>query len=345
LGLGKTIVDGGLCWSYAPPRPHFPPPFASVHDRMKNTQTTFWAVNMGKPPAFDPIAEAEYLVEADLGDAEYDGTIEHVASTYQAASDRLSPGTGTSGPRVLDFAPLLQLRRFGLNELIRDMLAACEEALQTPVEIEFAMTFPDRKCTGRSRLGFLQVRPMVVTDAQVTISDDELTSPDLLATSTRVLGNGVNTEISDVVYVKPEAFEARFTPSIARQLEEFNTRLHRDGRPYLLIGFGRWGSSDPWLGIPVNWGQICGAKAIIEATLPNMSVELSQGSHFFHNLSSFEVSYFMIPHLARPGIDWPWLNRQTVVTETEYVRHVQLDETLLLRVDGRTGRGVIRTSS
>lgn len=345
LGLGKTIVDGGISWSYAPPRPHLPPPFASVQDRIKNTQTKFWAVNMGKLPAFDPIAEAEYLLEANLSAAEYDGVLEHIASTYQASSDRLSPGTGTAGPRVIDFAPLLQLHRFRLNDVIRRVIAACEQALGTSVEIEFALTFPVSDSQDRVRFGFLQVRPMVVSDTQVTITDEELASPDLLAASTRVLGNGVDDQITDIVYVKPGSFEARHTPLIARQLETINTDMLKSGRQYLLAGFGRWGSSDPWLGIPVNWGQICNARAMIEATLPNMNVELSQGSHFFHNLSSFEVSYFMIRHQAQPAINWPWLDRQPAQSETEYLRHVRLDRPLVIRVDGRTGRGIIQLPS
>jgi hypothetical protein len=335
LGLGKTIVDGGVSWSYAPPRPHLPPPFASAQDQMKNTQTTFWAV-------FNPIAETEYLVEAGLADAEYDGTLELVASTYDSRSDRLSPGTGVAGPRVINFAPLLELRRYRLNDVVRTILSACEEALQTPVEIEFAVTFPSRVANERPRLGFLQVRPMVVSDEQVNITDEDLNASDLLAASTRVLGNGADNQIADVVYVKPDVFHARHTRAIAGQIDRFNTALMKEGRPYLLVGFGRWGSSDPWLGIPVNWGQICGARAIIEATLPTMTVELSQGSHFFHNLSSFEVSYFMIPHHARPGIDWTWLERQPIVDQTEFVRHVRLERPLELKVDGRTGRGVIR---
>ncbi|MHC4786145.1 MAG: PEP/pyruvate-binding domain-containing protein [Planctomycetota bacterium] len=344
LGLGKTIVDGGLTWSYAPPRPQVSPPFASVRDQMKSTQTKFWAVNMGKPPAFDPIAEAEYLLEAGLPEAEYDGALDLIASTYDAEADRLSPGVGVDGARVVNFAMLLQLNEYGLNDVLRKLLAASEDALQTPVEIEFAATFPRDLQLERPRLGFLQVRPMVVSEAQVDITDEDLAAPDLLAASSRVLGNGVDDQITDVVYVRPDQFEARHTPTIARQLEQFNTTLLQEGRPYLLIGFGRWGSSDPWLGIPVTWGQICGARAVIEATLPEMIVELSQGSHFFHNLSSFEVSYFMIPHHARPGIDWSWLDSQPVLAETEYVRHVRLSQPLVVRVDGRSGRGVIQKS-
>jgi hypothetical protein len=341
LGLGKTIVDGGVTWAYSPARPNAPPPFASTRDLLKNTQTKFWAVNMGRPPEFDPTAEAEYLIQADLSAAEYDGTLHALASTYDASSDRLSPGAGIPGPRALNFAPLLDLKRYPLNEIVKTMLSACERALDGAVEIEFAMTFPPPRGRGRARLGFLQVRPMVVSEERVEITAQEMARPDVLAASDRVMGNGVNRSIRDAVYVKPESFEARHTPRIAAELERLNRPLLAENRPYLLLGFGRWGSSDPWLGIPVKWGQICGARVIVEATLPNMTVELSQGSHFFHNISSFQVSYFSVNHHKRPGIDWAWLDGQEIVAETDYVRHVRWEKPLLVKVDGRTGRGAI----
>jgi len=341
LGFGKTIVDGGVSWAYSPARPKMPPPFASPSDQMKNTQVEFWSVNMGKPPAFDPIAEAEYLIKSDLAAAEYDDTLEYVASTYNAQSDRLSPGIGIAGPRVVNFAPILDLERVRLNQVVRTMLSLCEEAFNTPIEIEFAMTFPHRAGSDTTRLGFLQVRPMVVSEEQVEISDSDLMNPAVLAASKHAMGNGVNDSIQDVVYVKPDKFEARYTRTIAAQLDKLNTVLLSDNQQYLLIGFGRWGSSDPWLGIPINWGQICGSKAIVETTLPNMNIEPSQGSHFFHNMSSFEVSYFTINYDDRPGIDWNWLDTQKTITETEFVKHVHLANPLSIKVDGRTGRGVI----
>ncbi|MDY7107717.1 MAG: PEP/pyruvate-binding domain-containing protein [Planctomycetota bacterium] len=341
LGLGKTIVDGGVTWCYSPARPQAPPPFGSVKELMKNTQTKFWAVNMGRPREVDPTAEEEYLVQADLAAAEYDGTLPHVASTYDAASDRLVLGTAGRGPRAINFAPLLELKRYPLNDIIRRMLSACERALDGPVEIEFALTFPHPGGADTARVGFLQVRPMVVSEERVEITEQELRRPDLVTASRRVMGNGVNRSVCDVVYVKPESFDASLTPRIAAQLEQFNTPLLAEGRPYLLIGFGRWGSSDPWLGIPAKWGQICGARVIIEATLPNMIVELSQGSHFFHNISSFQVSYFSVDHQRGPGIDWAWLDARPRVAETDLVRHVRLEEPLLVKVDGRTGRGAV----
>ena len=340
LGLGKTIVDGGLCWSFCPAHPKMPPPYASTRELLRGTQTEFWAVNMGRAPQYNPIAETEYLVRADLAAADYDGTLRYLASTYDPASDRLTPGTGAAGTRVLNFAPLLTFRDFPFAELAQALLKVCEQAVGREVEIEFAMTLPTQ-ASDRARLGFLQVRPMVVSTELVEIEETQLARPDLLLASDRALGNGVVDSISDVVYLKPEAFEARHTPAIAAQIERLNTALLDAGRPYVLIGFGRWGSTDPWLGIPVAWGQVCGAKVLVEATLPAMNVELSQGAHFFHNLSSFRVSYFSVHHERRPGIDWQWLAAQPALLETEFLRHLRLERPLLVKVDGRTSRGAV----
>ena len=337
LGLGKTIVDGGQCWSYSPAHPNSPPPYGSASELLDNSQTSFWAVNMGRPPEYDPIAETEYLLHGSLSDAEQDDTLRHLASTYDAGSDRLSPGIGGRGPRALTFAPLLVLRQRPLNELLKALIEACEQDLQGPVEIEFALSLGEEP----AELGFLQVRPMVVSNERVEIPESDLEAPGLLLASRRAMGNGRIDDIRDVVYVKPDGFEARFTPAVAAELEQMNSRLLDEERPYLLIGFGRWGSSDPWLGIPVLWGQISGARAIVEATLPDMNVEPSQGSHFFHNISSLGVSYLTVPHHAQSPIDWAWLDAQPSAAEAEYVRHIRLPQPLLVKVDGRVGRGAI----
>ncbi|MGW8282908.1 MAG: PEP/pyruvate-binding domain-containing protein [Gemmatimonadota bacterium] len=342
LGLGKTIVDGGTSWPYAPPYPKAPPPFGSVSQLLRETQTRFWAVNMGPPTVFDPVAETEYLTEGDLSDAEYDDTLRYLASTYDGRSDRLSPGTGATGPRVLNFAPLLDLEEFPLNALVRRLLEACETAVGAEVEIEAAMTLP-RTGVDVARFGFLQVRPMVAPESTVDIGPEELSGPDILAGSERAMGNGVVEGITDIVYVLPEAFDAKFSRNLAQEIGTFNRVLVEAGRPYLLIGFGRWGSSDPWLGIPVTWSQVSGAKVLVEAKLPGVNVDPSQGSHFFHNLSSFQVAYFTVRHEAEEGgIDWQWLSRQEIVRETSFMRQVRVSEPLQVRVDGRTGRGVIR---
>ena len=345
LGLGKTIVDGGTSWIYSPTRPKAPPPFSSVRELLRLTQLEFWAVNMGQPPAYDPASEVEYLVKADLAAADYDDTLFHIASTYDSQQDRLVPGTRGIGPRVVDFAPLLRYPQVPLNDVIRELLSMGEQALDEAAEIEFAINLP-RKGTARARLGFLQLRPMLVSTAEVTVTDDELTRPDLLLASDRVMGNGALETILDVVYVKPGRFDSRFTRQIATELEQLNRLLLEQNRPYLLLGFGRWGSSDPWLGIPVNWGQIAGARVIVESTLPKMDVDPSQGAHFFHNIISFQVCYLCVRHdqgaeLAHRKIDWQWLELQPSASETDYVRHLRLEKPLTVKVDGRSGRGAV----
>jgi hypothetical protein len=291
---------------------------------------------MGDPPAYDPINETEYLVNENLMAAEQDSTLRYVASTFDMGSGRLSIGVGRSGPRVLTFAPLLVLKDPPLNKVIKSLLTLCEEKMQTPVEIEFAMTFNPH------RFGFLQVRPMVVSSLSVDLAEDELTGEDVLAASRVVLGNGIVDDIQDIVYLKPDHFDMKHTRQIAEELDRFNRSLQKENRPYLLIVFGRLGTFDPWLGIPVDWGQISGAKTIVEATQQNARVELSQGSHFFHNLTSLGVSYFSVSHKGEFTIDWQWLNDQEVIAETELVRHVRLLRPLVVKIDGRSGRGVIK---
>jgi hypothetical protein len=342
LGLGKTIVDGGISWSYSPAHPRIGPPLGSTKEFLNNTQTEFWAVNMGKPPEYDPIRETEYLTRVSIQLAEEDGVLKNLASTYDSASDRITAGMHVSGPRILTFAPLLEWNVIPLNDLLKTLLLLSQNAFEVPTEIEFALTFQDDKQSQtKNRLGFLQVRPMVVSREQVVITEDDLDRPDLFTASDTVLGNGLVRGIKDVIFVKPEQFTASNNKAIAAEIASMNRKLLSRGKPYLLIGFGRWGSSDPWLGIPVNWGQVSGAKAIVEATLPNMNIELSQGSHFFQNLTSFKVSYFSIPFTAEHPVDWEWLNQQEKALEKKFVCHSILKDPLLIKVDGRTGRGMI----
>jgi hypothetical protein len=337
LGLGKTIVDGGLCWSFSPAHPKLPPPVASARELLDLTQADFWAVNVGPSPPYDPMTETEYLVHPHLAEAEADGTLRYAASTYDAESDRLVPGTGRTGPRVLDFAPILAWNELPLVPVLRRLLAVCEEDLEAPVEIEFALSLPPGE---PARLGFLQVRPLLVSRETVEVTAEDLASPLAVVASSAALGNGRH-EVHDVVYVEPETFEARLTPVVAGEIETMNRRLVEDARPYLLVGFGRWGSADPWLGIPVRWDQISGARGIVEAALPRMNPEPSQGSHFFHNLTSFSVLYFTVPLHAGRAVDWGWLGRLEVVARTEHVRQVRTAAPLVLRVDGRSRRGVV----
>ena len=335
LGLGKTVVDGGISWAYSPAFPKAELPFESVEKMLTGTQLDYWVVNMGEPPEYDPINEGEYIALENIWTAEEDGSLKYIASTYDQMAGRLTIGTSIKGPRVLTFAPLLVLKQVAFNDLIKSLLSICEQSLGAPVEIEFAMTFDP------PRFGFVQVRAMVVPSDVIQVSEDELDGENVLISSESVLGNGVVEDIRDVIYIKPEIFDLKHTKTVVPELEKLNEEMLSKGLPYILIVFGRLGTTDPWLGIPVQWGQICGAKVIVEATLENVRVELSQGSHYFHNMINLGVKYFSLPFNRHHKIDWEWLKNQEAINETPFIRHVRLEAPLKIRVDGRRSRGVI----
>jgi hypothetical protein len=345
LGLGKTIVDGGTVWTYSPAHPRISPPFGSIDELMNGTQNQFWALNMGTPASYDPVSESEYLVACSLGDAERDEVLGLVASTFDVEGDRMTPGVNVKGPRVLDFAPMLVLEQVPLNQIIQDLLLTAENVFDEKVEIELALTVSRQFGEAiKIRVGLLQVRPIVVSRTEIVVTEEDFHDPATVLASDQVLGNGIIENIRDVIYVDPETFKPSATPSIADEIGDLNAGLCEENRRYLLIGFGRWGSSHPSLGIPVDWSRISQARAIVESTLPNMNVELSQGSHFFHNLSSFHASYFMLRHDGPFKVDWQWLAAQQLIKKTSHVRHVRLAKALEIRVDGRSGRGVIKAS-
>ncbi len=339
LGLGKTIVDGGISWSYSPEYPKNSPPFGDPGNLLKNTQLNFWAINLSHNIKYDPVKETEYMVQCSLSDADYDNSLEHIASTYLAASNKITMGVGNDGPRVINFAPLLTMNEYKFNDFIKYLLKVCQEAYKSPIEIEFAMTL--RKETNSLRFGFLQVRPMVVSYEKIEISEEELSGENVIAASNKAMGNGIENNIYDVVFVKPETFDKKNTIKIAEELKELNRTFFNNGTGYVLIGFGRWGSSDPWLGIPVEWSEISCAKVIVESTLPEMNVELSQGSHFFHNITSFGVKYISLNYDGKFEINWDLINSQEIINNKQFVKHVRFKTPLNVKIDGRIGKGII----
>jgi hypothetical protein len=340
LGLGKTIVDGGRTWSFSPAFPKAPPPFASSGELLENTQKRFWSVFMGATKEYDPTRETEYLHEGTLEEAEADGALDHLCSTYDTASDRFVMGASMPGPRLLDFSPMLKGRILPLDELLRKLLETAGESVGEAVEIEFALSFDPRR-KRESRLGFLQVRPMVAAAGGARVDLERTGGRKALLVSDRALGNGLFEGLQDILYVKPEAFRAQATRQIAEQVGRMNSALLEAGTPYVLIGFGRWGSADPWLGIPVRFSQISGAAAVVEAALPQMNPDPSQGSHFFHNLSGLGILYLCVSRPDPAAVDWRWLERQPMVAETEHLRHVRCGTPVAVMVDGRSGRGLI----
>ncbi len=331
LGLGRSISQDGVAWSYSLAYPHANPPYNTPQDLLRNSQREFWAVDL---------AEGGDLRRWSLEEAEKDGVLDYIASTYDADNDRFVSGTHLRGPRLIDFAPILKSGVVPLTDLLRRVLARSEEVLGTEAEVEFAMTFPSADPLPAD-FGLLQVRPMAVSHAKVEVDLENLIMEDALAASESVLGNGAIDTIHDVVYIRPDGFSTDRTRAIRQDLEEINRALVADRIPYLLMGFGRWGSSDPSAGIPVRFGQISGARVIVEATWKDLPFMLSQGTHFFHNITGFRVLYFSVDQEARYRIDWDWLASHPALTETEQVRHIRLPGPLRVMVDGRTSRGVI----
>jgi hypothetical protein len=339
LGLGRTIVDGGLSWSYSPAYPAAPPPFKDMGERMRGTQTSFWSVNMGTPPLPDPMKETEYLLKEDLTVAEDDGELDHLVSTYDPQADRLRMGLNGKGPRVLDFAPILVGETLPLNGLMQRLFPLAERTAGCPVELEFAID-TDHAYPGDHRLCLLQMRPMATPDETTRVAPVELSDPGVVVAADRAMGNGSRADLFDIVYLKPDAFKAAETMAIATEVEKFNRELRQAGRPYVLIGFGRWGSSDPWLGVPVDWGQISGASVIVETSISGMNPDPSQGAHFFHNLIGLGVFYLTASRIGG-SVDWSWLEAQPTAGESKHVRHLRLAQPMAARVDGLAGLGVV----
>lgn len=345
FGLGKTIVDGGVSWAYSPQFPRKDPPYKSVGDMMKFTQLNFWALNMGKPSGYDPIKEAEFMIESHIADVEQDETLKNVVSTYDVRDDRVWPGQFGDGPRIVTFSPILHASDIQLNNVIKKLLQVGEKVNEAPVEMEFAVTLSGNDEEKPYKFGLLQVRPMVVSDEKVDVTYDELEAEDSVISSENVLGNGQIENISDIVFVKPETFNSTNTRQIAKEIEEINKKFLEKNQKYILIGFGRWGTTDEWAGIPVDWSQIAAAKVIIESGLANMVQEMSQASHFFHNVTSFEVLYFSIPYTRKDDIKWDWINSLETVEETDLVKHVKSNQPVVIKANGQNGRGVIKVNN
>lgn len=341
LGLGKTIVDGGVSLRFTPAYPQVLPQFGTPREMMDNAQRRFYAVDMGQSASTAFAEEDQYLVQPGLDAAESDGALDFLASTYDFESECLRDGLTSPGPRIVSFAHLLKNDMMPLASLSDFLLKESERAMACPVEIEFACVL-DPKNALPARFGFLQVRPLVAPDEQVQIDIDLIDHSRLLLFSHQALGNGTIRELYDVIFVRPESFNASRTPDIAREVAGLNARLRSEGRHYLLIGPGRWGSSDPWLGVPVDWSQITNVRAIVEVSLPNMNVDPSQGSHFFQNMTSLRIGYFtMTLDSSRGELDWSWLKSRPVLERTEHLSLVRLERPLEVRIDGRSGTGLV----
>jgi CheY-like chemotaxis protein len=320
LGFGETVMSGRPCVRFCPSYPHHPVQFSSVREVLDSSQRDFFALPLHDPAADLDTTPAGDLELFDLADAERDGTLAAVGSTYSPENDVVYDGISRPGVRLVTFAPILKHRLLPLAEMLDLLLRISAEGTSAPVEIEFALTH-DRSPAAADEFGFLQLRPLAVLREAADLQFGDVRADDLLCQSGRVLGNG-RIDVHDLVVVDFHRFDRGRSQDVARDVSRFNADLVRRGVPYVLIGVGRWGSAEPFLGIPVSWEEIAGARAIVEAGLKDLRVTPSQGTHFFQNLTASNVGYFTVnPEVGEGFVDWDWLASQPAVRETTFVRH------------------------
>ena len=339
LGLGRAVVDGGKCLTFCPKYPRNLVQFSSVEDILANSQSEFWAleVDQSSHEAGASLREARFPLEA----AEKDGTLQNVGSTYSADNHVVYDGLSRPGPRVVSFAPILKHGVFSLASILEKLMRIGEEAFGRPVEIEFAVNLA-RGEDESAEFGFLQVRPLVLSREGEELRMEDVNPDRLVCQSTKVMGNGRVADLRDVVVVDFHRFDRSQSQEVAEGVAHMNAKLNENGTPYLLIGVGRWGSNDRWLGIPVSWDEISGARVIVEAGFRDFRVTPSQGSHFFQNLTAFQVGYFTVnPDAGEGFVDWEWLGEQPAAEELGCVRHLHFDEPLVVVMNGRNSRGMV----
>lgn len=339
LGLGKYIVDGGQNLRVCPAHPDKVLQTSEMEIALRETQTYFYALDMENTGDTFKVDDGFNLLKISVREAEKDGSLQYIASTYDPYDMVIRDGIYEGGRKLITFCGVLQQGVFPLPELLRLVLAYGQEDMRRAVEIEFAVKL-NKDRTGTFYL--LQIRPMV--DNKMVLDEDLVSIPDenVLIRSHNAIGHGVTTDVFDVVYVKTDDYTASNNPFIADEIEKINRKFLEEGRNYVLVGPGRWGSSDPWLGVPVKWPNISAAKAIVEAGLTNYRIDPSQGTHFFQNLTSFGVGYFTVNDYIGDGLyRQDYLNSLPAVEETAHVRHVRFDTPIVIKVDGMKKEGVV----
>lgn len=341
LGLGRTVVEGGNTFRFCPYYPAHD--FLDPKEMVTARQKSFWAIPLDSPPLAFLGGETGTMEHLDIMTAEAHGTLAPIVSVWDRENDRLVVGLSGRGPRVINFASILKYDQFPLAELLRDLLEIGEQAMGLPVEIEFAANVV-RRPDSRQTFYPLQIRPFRVDVTKVDISDVSRDSSNgVVVHSDEALGNGRFNDICDIVFVLSEKFDTTITPKIQKEVAALNRKLRAEGREYVLIGPGRWGSRDRFLGIPVVWSEISGARVLVEVDLENFRVEASQGAHFFHNLVSRNVAYFKARFNSKTSfVDWEFLKAGKVMQETEHCVHIRLPAPLIIEMDGRSRRGIIR---
>lgn len=333
LGLGQYVVEGEKAFRFSPAYPELE--IVSAKDLYKSSQVYFYAVDLKKENLNLLEGEDAGLIKLDISEAEKHNTLKHLASVYDTENDRINPGIDSYGPRIINFANILRFGHIPLAKTISIILDVVKEALGSPVEIEFAVDLNKDK-SGLASFYLLQIKPLVCNEDDYVIDLDEIVKEKTILYSEKTMGNGKIQTIQDVIFAMPDKFDNTLTCEMALEIEALNAKMRDEGKNYVLIGPGRWGTRDRFIGIPVVWPQISNAKIIIEISLKDFPLDASLGSHFFHNVTSMNVGYFSINHQnLNDYINWNILNQQEVVEQNRYFKHVRFKNPVIITMDGR----------
>ena len=341
VGLGRHIVGGEKAWRFCPRYPALES--GSLQDQIRESQTHFYALNLKSEQA-DLINQGELssILRLEINEAEEDGNLKHCASVYDPSYDTLVTNLSIKGPRIINFANILKYERVPLARTLNLLLLYLKEAMGAPVEIEFALDL-ERSTNGTPILYLLQIKPLTRIAQHEEVDFNELDNSKILLQAGHGMGNGRITHITDVVFVDIDQFDRTKTGIMAAEVERINKQMAQEHREYVLMGPGRWGTRDPSTGIPVFWSQISYARVIVEIGLPGFPLEASLGSHFFHNVTTMNVGYFSV-HLGSPDnhIDMEQLNKQTIISQSQYIRHIRFDQPLTIFMDGKQQKAIIQ---
>jgi hypothetical protein len=344
VGLGSYVVEGWRSFRFSPRYPKIE--MFTTKDLLSSSQLKFYALNTMKHDV-DYIADGELasLELLDISEAEKHGTLQHCVSVYLADNDRIEAGLSAAGPRVINFADILKFNYIPLASTIDVMLGTIEDALGSPVEIEYAVDL-NRTLNGLPSFYLLQIKPLVGSQLGYTIDFSKIDKSSIILYSESSLGNGEINHLHDIVFVEIQSFDKLKTYDIAAEIEQLNNSMIRQGKEYILIGPGRWGTRDPFLGIPVNWSQISNARVIVEIGLPNYPLDASLGSHFFHNVTSMNIGYFSVLEYSHTDyIHWDMLHQNEVISNTGYLKHVRFKQPVRVLMNGKQKTAVILLNS
>jgi hypothetical protein len=339
LGLGRYVVEGEKAFRFSPRYPDLE--INSAKDQYKGSQVYFYAVDLAKQDVNLLDGEDAGLRKLDIYDAEMHGTLKHCASVYSIENERISAGLREAGPRVVNFADILKYNYIPMAKTIEIVLDVVKEALGSPVEIEFAIDL-NKDENYKASFYLLQIKPLIGNATDYEVDMDKIVKEDILLYSEKEMGNGLIDTVQDVVFVDPDTFDKAKTVEMAEEIDRINAEFGREGKQYVLIGPGRWGTRDRWIGVPVAWPQISHAKIIVETSLEGFPLDASSGSHFFHNVTSMNVGYFCVqPELSGSFIRYDVLRQQKNIRRTEYFTIVNFEKPLTIRMDGKKRISVI----